>query len=82
VTSWEVWFGGAKSRQYFVIWGGWLYLDSWVLDLGASFHTTVIFEILENYVAGDFKKVYLADGSALDIVDMSNVRIRVHNDSV
>jgi len=24
----------------------------------------------------------LADGSALDIVDMSNVRIRVHNDSV
>jgi hypothetical protein len=36
-------------------------LDSWVLDLGASFHTTTIREILENYVAGDFEKAYLAD---------------------
>jgi hypothetical protein len=26
-------------------------LDSWVLDLGASFHTSAISEILENYVA-------------------------------
>jgi hypothetical protein len=26
-------------------------LDSWVLDLGASFHTSAINEILENYVA-------------------------------
>jgi hypothetical protein len=57
-------------------------LDSWVLDLGASFHTTAIHEILENYVAGDFGKVYLADGSALDIVGMGDVRIRVHSDSI
>jgi len=27
-------------------------IDSWVLDSGASFHTTAIREILENYVAG------------------------------
>jgi hypothetical protein len=57
-------------------------LDSWILDSGASFHTTAICEILENYAAGDFGKVYLADGSALDIVGMGDVRIRVHNDSV
>jgi hypothetical protein len=33
-------------------------------------------------IAGDFRKVYLADGSTLDIVGMCDVRIRVHNDSV
>jgi hypothetical protein len=52
------------------------------LDSGASFHTTTIREILEYFVAGDFRKVYLADRSALDIVGMSDVRIRVHSDSV
>jgi hypothetical protein len=26
----------------------------------------MIHEILENYVVGDFRKVYFADGSALD----------------
>jgi hypothetical protein len=52
------------------------------LDSGASFHTTTISEILEYYVAGDFRKVYLADRSALDIVGMGDVRIRVHSDSV
>jgi hypothetical protein len=57
-------------------------IESWVLDSGASFHTTPIREILENYVAGDFKKVYLADGTTLDIVGIGDVRIRVHNDSV
>lgn len=57
-------------------------LDSWALNSGASFHTTVIRQVLENYVAGDFRKVYLADGSTLDIVGMCDVRIRVHNDSV
>jgi hypothetical protein len=57
-------------------------LDSWVLDSAASFHTTAIHEILENYVAGDFGKVYLADGLELDIVGMGDVRIRVHSDSI
>jgi hypothetical protein len=46
-------------------------LNSWVLDSGASFHTTTIYDILENYAAGDFESVYLADGSMLDIVGMS-----------
>jgi hypothetical protein len=57
-------------------------LDSWVLDSGASFHTTAIREILENYVSGDFGKVYLADGKALDVVGIGNVKIRIHADSV
>jgi hypothetical protein len=57
-------------------------LDSWVLDSGASFHTTAIREILENYVSGDFGKVYLADGTALDVVGIGNVKIRIHADSV
>jgi hypothetical protein len=57
-------------------------LDSWVLDLGTFFHTTTIRKILENYVAGNFWKVYLADGSTLDIVGIGDARIRVHSDSV
>ncbi|RVW76558.1 Retrovirus-related Pol polyprotein from transposon TNT 1-94 [Vitis vinifera] len=44
-------------------------LDDWVLDSGASFHTTPHREIIQNYVVGDFGKVYLADGLALDVVD-------------
>nr|POF25368.1 retrovirus-related pol polyprotein from transposon tnt 1-94 [Quercus suber] len=42
--------------------------DDWVLDSGASFHTTPHREIIQNYVVGDFGKVYLADDSALDVV--------------
>jgi hypothetical protein len=57
-------------------------LDSWVLDSGASFHTTPILEVLKNYVAGDFGKVSLADGTALDVVGLGDVRIRVHSDMV
>jgi hypothetical protein len=57
-------------------------LDSWVLDSGASFNTTPICEVLENYVVGDFGKVYLVDRTALDVVGIGDVRIRVHNDSV
>ena len=34
-------------------------IDSWVLDSGASFHTTPDSDILENYVAGNHGKVYV-----------------------
>ena len=50
--------------------------------LGASFHTTPYQEIIQNYVVGDFGKVYLADGVALDIVGMGDVRILLPNGSV
>uniref|UniRef100_A0A7N2LG47 Integrase catalytic domain-containing protein n=1 Tax=Quercus lobata TaxID=97700 RepID=A0A7N2LG47_QUELO len=57
-------------------------LDDWVLDSEVSFHTTPHREIIQNYVAGDFGKVYLADGSALDVVGMGDVRILLPNGSV
>ncbi|KAL6312513.1 hypothetical protein AAG906_033332 [Vitis piasezkii] len=57
-------------------------LDDWVLDSGASFHTTPHREIIQNYVVGDFGKVYLANGSALDVVGLGDVRISLPNGSV
>ena len=57
-------------------------LDDWVLDSGASFHTTPHQEIIQNYVASDFGKVYLADGAALDVVGMRDIRILLPNRSV
>jgi hypothetical protein len=42
----------------------------------------VIHEILKDYVARDFGKVYLADGPTLNIVGMGNVRIKVYSDVV
>nr|CAN62498.1 hypothetical protein VITISV_000081 [Vitis vinifera] len=50
-----------------------------VLDSGASFHATLHREIIENYVVGDFGKVYLADGSALDVMGLGDVRISLPN---
>ena len=52
------------------------------MDSGASFHTTPHREIIQNYVAGNFGKVYLADGSALEVVGMGDVRILLPNGSV
>ena len=50
-------------------------LDDLVLDSGDLFHITPHQEIIQNCVVGDFGKVYLADGIALDFVDMGSVRI-------
>ena len=52
------------------------------MDSRASFHTTPHQEIIQNYVVGDFGKVYLADGSALDVVDMRDVQILFPNGSI
>ncbi|RVW14238.1 Retrovirus-related Pol polyprotein from transposon TNT 1-94 [Vitis vinifera] len=57
-------------------------LDDWVLNSRASFHTTPHREIIQNYVAGDFGKVYLADGSALNVVGLGDVWISLPNGSV
>ena len=57
-------------------------LDDWVLDSGVSFHNTPHQEIIQNYAAGDFGKVYLADGLVLDVVGLGNVRISLPNGSV
>ena len=52
------------------------------LDSGASFHTTPHQEIIQNYVVSDFGKVYLANGSALDVVGLGDIRISLPNGSV
>ena len=52
------------------------------MDSGASFHTTPHREIIQNYAVGDFGKVFLADGSALDVVGMGDVQILLPNGSV
>ena len=57
-------------------------LDDGVLDSKVSFHITPHQEILQNYVASDFSKVYLAYGSALDVVGMGDVWILLPNGSV
>ncbi|XP_024019827.1 5'-adenylylsulfate reductase 3, chloroplastic [Morus notabilis] len=63
-----------------------LYLDSscdrWVIDSGASFHFTAHRDVLENYVAGNYGKVSLADGGFLDIVGMGDVRLKTPDGSV
>lgn len=56
-------------------------VDDWILDSGASFHTSSHREIMQNYVAGDFGKVYLADGEALNVVGMGDIDIALPNKS-
>ena len=54
-------------------------IDSWVLDSGASFHTMEHCGVMENYIAGDHGKVYLVDGEPIDIVGISDVRLKMSN---
>lgn len=56
-------------------------IEDWVLDSGASFHTSSHRESMQNYVAGDFGKVYLADGEALNVVGMGDVNVALPNKS-
>ncbi|XP_070004180.1 uncharacterized protein [Nicotiana sylvestris] len=44
---------------------------------GASFYSTSCKELLHNYIAGKFRKVYLADGEPLDIVGKCEVHIKI-----
>ncbi|XP_075494914.1 uncharacterized protein LOC142532523 [Primulina tabacum] len=43
-------------------------VDSWVMDSGASFHTTGNRDVFDNYIAGDYGKVFMADGKPLEII--------------
>ncbi|XP_073119889.1 uncharacterized protein [Henckelia pumila] len=43
-------------------------VDSWVMDSGASFHTTGNRDVFDNYIAGDYGKVFLDDGKPLEII--------------
>ena len=57
-------------------------IDSWIMDLGASFHTKPSLELLSSYVSGKFGKVYLADGKSLDIIRRGDINIKTSNGSV
>ncbi|KAE8708902.1 Detected protein of unknown function [Hibiscus syriacus] len=54
-------------------------IESWILDSGASFHSTSCQEIMENYVSGDFGKVHLADDETLKIVGKGDIRLKLPN---
>ena len=54
-------------------------IDSWVLDFTTLFHTTTYHDIMENYVAGNYRKVYLIDGEPLDIVGMDQMHLKMLN---
>lgn len=54
-------------------------IDSWVLDLGAFFRTIAHHEILENFIAGNNGKVYLADIEPLDVVGVGDVKLKMTN---
>ena len=42
--------------------------ESWVINSGASFHTTFRHDIFQNYVKSELGKVYLGDDEPCDIV--------------
>ncbi|KAL6329806.1 hypothetical protein AAG906_037515 [Vitis piasezkii] len=53
--------------------------DALLLAMSTSFHSTSHRETIQNYAAGDFGKVYLAYGSALDVMGLGDVRILLPN---
>ena len=56
--------------------------DSWVIDSGSSFYTIEHSDVLENYVVGSHRKVYLADGKPLHIIGIGDVSLKMPNWSV
>jgi len=54
-------------------------VDSWVMDLGASFHTNTSIEHLSHYVSGKFENVYLVDHRFLDITGRCDIDIKTYN---
>ena len=51
-------------------------VESWILDSGASFHSSPSKELFQNFKSGNFGKVYLADNKALEIEGKGDVCIR------
>ena len=56
--------------------------ESWIVDSGASFHATPRMDVLQNYVQGNFGKVYLGDDEACNIVGKGDVQITQTNGTV
>lgn len=56
--------------------------EPWIVDYGASFHTTSRMDVLQNYVCGNFGKVYLGDDEGCNIVEKGDVQITQTNGTV
>ncbi|KAE8661431.1 putative WRKY transcription factor 4 [Hibiscus syriacus] len=54
-------------------------IESWILDSGASFHSTPCREIMKNYISGDFGNVHLADDEILKIVKKGDIQLKLPN---
>ncbi len=53
-------------------------MESWVLNSGASFHATSHMDLFENYISGNFGKVYLGDDQACDITGKGDMKIQLN----
>ena len=51
-------------------------VESWILDYGASFHSSLSKELFQNFKSENFGKVYLADNKALEIEVKEDVCIK------
>ena len=51
-------------------------VESWILDYGASFHSSLSKELFQNFKSENFGKVYLADNKALEIEGKGDVCIK------
>ena len=54
-----------------------IFLESWVVDSGASFHATPDNKYFKDYVQGDLGQAYLGDDEPCKIVGMSMVKIKL-----
>lgn len=54
-------------------------MESWILDFRALFHSCPSFEIMENYISGDFGLVYLTDDEHLKIIGKEDVWVKMPN---
>ena len=51
-------------------------VESWILDSGASFHSSQSKELFQNIKSGNFGKVYLADNKPFEIEGTEDVCIK------
>ena len=53
--------------------------NSWVIDLGASFHATPHKKYFQDYVQGDFEQVSLGDDKPCNTIGKGKVQIKLQN---
>ena len=51
-------------------------IESWILDSGASFQSSLNKELFRNFKSGNFEKMYLTDNKDLEIEGKENVCIK------